>query len=168
MSDLFKHVAPSECNIDYHNLMNFAKRLENQDIPMHSLTIMRGDKICMETYYAPYEKDTLHRMFSMTKTLVSLGIGKLYGEGKLSLDDHIVDYFKDKLPKEGAYEYTSMLTIRDMLKEKKKVNFIELFDNFEKPYVVVTFLSVLEMTKNREINIKQDNNFSDIYLERVD
>ncbi len=115
MSDLFKHVAPSECNIDYHNLMNFAKRLENQDIPMHSLTIMRGDKICMETYYAPYEKDTLHRMFSMTKTLVSLGIGKLYGEGKLSLDDHIVDYFKDKLPKEGAYEYTSMLTIRDML-----------------------------------------------------
>ena len=115
MSDLFKHVAPSECNIDYHNLMNFAKRLENQDIPMHSLTIMRGDKICMETYYAPYEKDTLHRMFSMTKTLVSLGIGKLYGEGKLTLDDHIVDYFKDKLPKEGAYEYTSMLTIRDML-----------------------------------------------------
>ena len=115
MSDFFKHVAPSECNIDYRNLMNFAKRLENQDIPMHSLTIMRGDKICMETYYAPYEKDTLHRMFSMTKTLVSLGIGKLYGEGKLSLDDHIVDYFKDKLPKEGAYEYTSMLTIRDML-----------------------------------------------------
>jgi len=48
-----------------------------------------------------YEKDTLHRMFSMTKTLVSLGIGKLYGEGKLSLDDHIVDYFKDKLPKEA-------------------------------------------------------------------
>jgi chromatin segregation and condensation protein Rec8/ScpA/Scc1 (kleisin family) len=24
------------------------------------------------------------------------------------------------------------------------------------------------MAKNREINIKQDNNFSDIYLERVD
>lgn len=58
--------------------------------------------------------------------------------------------------------------IRDILKVYKKVNFIELFDNFSKPYVVVTFLSVLEMAKNREINIKQDNNFSDIYLERVD
>lgn len=115
MSSSFKYVSPSECNIDYHNLMNFAKRLEKQDIPMHSLTIMRGNKICMETYYAPYKKDTLHRMFSMTKTLVSLGIGKLCEEGKLSLDDHIVDYFKDKLPKDGAYEYTSMLTIRDML-----------------------------------------------------
>ncbi len=58
--------------------------------------------------------------------------------------------------------------IREILKVKKKLKFIELFDDFSKPYVVVTFLSVLEMVKNREINIKQDNNFSDIYLERVD
>ena len=58
--------------------------------------------------------------------------------------------------------------IRDILKEKKKVNFVELFDDFSKPYVVVTFLSVLEMAKNKEITLKQDNNFSDIYLERVD
>ena len=58
--------------------------------------------------------------------------------------------------------------IRDILKEKKKINFVELFDDFSKPYVVVTFLSVLEMAKNKEITLRQDNNFSDIYLERVD
>ena len=61
-----------------------------------------------------------------------------------------------------------VVKIRDILKIKKKVNFIELFDDFSKPYVVVTFLSVLEMAKNGEITLKQDNNFSDIYLERVD
>ena len=58
--------------------------------------------------------------------------------------------------------------IREVLKIKKKINFIELFDDFSRAYVVVTFLSILEMVKNREINIKQENNFSDIYLERVD
>ena len=58
--------------------------------------------------------------------------------------------------------------IRDILKEKKKISFVELFDDFSKPYVVVTFLSVLEMAKNKEITLRQDNNFSDIYLERVD
>ncbi len=58
--------------------------------------------------------------------------------------------------------------IREILKDKKRLNFVDLFDDFSKPYVVVTFLSILEMVKNREINIKQDNNFSDIYLERVD
>lgn len=115
MQTTFNHVNPSVCNIDYHNLINFATRLEKQDIPMHSLTIMRGNNICMETYYAPYDKDTFHRMFSMTKTLVSLGIGKLCGENKLSLNDHIIDYFPDKLPKDGAYEYMKMLTIKDML-----------------------------------------------------
>lgn len=61
-----------------------------------------------------------------------------------------------------------IVKIRDMLKEKKRVNFIELFDDFSKSYVVVTFLSVLEMAKNGEITLNQDNNFSDIYLERVD
>ena len=58
--------------------------------------------------------------------------------------------------------------IRDILKEKRKISFVELFDDFSKPYVVVTFLSVLEMAKNKEITLRQDNNFSDIYLERVD
>lgn len=58
--------------------------------------------------------------------------------------------------------------IRDILKVKKRLNFVELFDDFSKPYVVVTFLSILEMTKNREVTLKQENNFSDIYVERVD
>ena len=58
--------------------------------------------------------------------------------------------------------------IREILKNRKRLNFVELFDNFSKSYVVVTFLSILEMVKTREINIKQDNNFGDIYLERVD
>ena len=58
--------------------------------------------------------------------------------------------------------------IRDILSVRKKVNFVELFDDFSKSYVVVTFLSVLEMAKSKEIIIKQDSNFSDIYLERVD
>ena len=61
-----------------------------------------------------------------------------------------------------------VVKIREILKLKKKINFIELFDDFSKPYVVVTFLSILEMAKNKEITLKQDNNFSDIYVERVD
>ena len=61
-----------------------------------------------------------------------------------------------------------VVKIREILKEQKRVKFTSLFDDFSKSYVVVTFLSVLEMAKNREITLKQDNNFSDIYLERVD
>lgn len=55
--------------------------------------------------------------------------------------------------------------IRNILKKEKKCNFTHLFDTFTKPYIVVTFLSILEMSKNNELIITQDKNFGDIYLE---
>lgn len=55
--------------------------------------------------------------------------------------------------------------IRDLLKVKHKVEFFELFDDISKPYVVVTFLSILEMSKDKEILITQENNFDKIYCE---
>ena len=55
--------------------------------------------------------------------------------------------------------------IRSILKTKKKVDFFELFEVINKPFVVVTFLSILEMTKNNEINIKQSKNFDKITIE---
>lgn len=56
-------------------------------------------------------------------------------------------------------------SIRSVISIKKKVKFNDLFDIITKDYCIVTFLAVLEMTKNNEIVINQDNNFSDIYLE---
>ena len=55
--------------------------------------------------------------------------------------------------------------IRNILKTKKNCKFEELFEEFTKPYVVVTFLSILEMAKNNEILIKQDGNFGEISIE---
>ena len=88
----FESIKPEAAGIASSRLINFARRLENQNIPMHSIIIMRHGKICMETYYAPYTKDTLHRMFSVTKSMVSLAIGLLADEGKISLDDHMTNY----------------------------------------------------------------------------
>ncbi len=57
--------------------------------------------------------------------------------------------------------------IRKILDEKKQVEFTELFDIVTKEGIVVTFLSILDMSKNREIMIKQSNVFSTIMIERV-
>lgn len=54
--------------------------------------------------------------------------------------------------------------IKNILKKKKKVNFEELFDQFNKDYVVVTFLSILTMAKKQELIIEQENNFSEITI----
>lgn len=56
------------------------------------------------------------------------------------------------------------LEIKKMLKEKGKVSFFELFEIVTKEYVVVTFLSILELAKKQELDIKQENNFEKIFL----
>lgn len=57
------------------------------------------------------------------------------------------------------------IMIRNIIKDRGKVNFLDLFDDISKPYVIVTFLSILDLSKKREIVITQDKNFGDIYLE---
>lgn len=57
--------------------------------------------------------------------------------------------------------------IRNILKKEKKCEFTSLFEEVSKPYVVVTFLSVLEMSKNKELKISQDKNFGSIMLEMM-
>lgn len=54
--------------------------------------------------------------------------------------------------------------IKSILKERKRVNFIELFEVITKEYVVVTFLSILALSRKQEIEIEQENNFKDIII----
>jgi len=54
--------------------------------------------------------------------------------------------------------------ILDKLKTKKQLNFDELFETFTKDYVVVTFLSILDLAKKQNISIKQDRNLGTITL----
>lgn len=56
--------------------------------------------------------------------------------------------------------------IRDILEKRKRVNFIELFTEPTKEYIVVTFLSILEMCKLNEITLTQQDNYSPIMIEK--
>ena len=57
------------------------------------------------------------------------------------------------------------ISIRNVLKIKKKINFIKLFDVLNKEYVVVTFLAILEMARKNELKISQENEYGDIICE---
>src|SRR5574344_698059 len=56
--------------------------------------------------------------------------------------------------------------IKELLKTKSKVTFEELFDVCTRDYVVVTFLSVLNMAKNGEIALEENDNFEELYIVR--
>lgn len=54
--------------------------------------------------------------------------------------------------------------IRTILRKKKNINFEELFEVYKKDYIVVTFLSILNLARKQELEIKQEDNFDKIYL----
>lgn len=54
--------------------------------------------------------------------------------------------------------------IKSILKKNHKVAFEELFEEFTKEYFVVTFLSILDLSKKQQLEIVQDNNFGKIFL----
>lgn len=58
--------------------------------------------------------------------------------------------------------------IKNILKTKRRVSFFELFPVVSKEYVVATFLAILEMCKNNEITIMQNDTFDDIVCEVKD
>ena len=95
----------------------------------------------------------------------------------ITLDD-LINAFNEFLKRKQMKEPTSTtvtkrelsveqrsLEVRNIIKVKGKVNFFDLFEEVTKPYIVVTFLSILNMTKNKEIIISQKNNFGQIYIE---
>lgn len=60
--------------------------------------------------------------------------------------------------------YERSLEVINVVRNKKRVLFSELFNDFSRDYVIVTFLSILDLARNQDVLIEQDNNFKDIVL----
>ena len=111
---LFDKITPEEAGIESRYIADYVSLLERRGMTTHSLLMMKGDKIFAEYYWAPFHRDFLHRMYSQTKSYVSIAIGLLIDEGKVALDAPIISYFPDKIRRDIP-EYLKAQTVRDML-----------------------------------------------------
>ena len=94
----------------------------------------------------------------------------------ISLDDLIKAFSKFCERKEFEKPLNTVVTkkeysirkrskeILDKLKLKKKLEFDELFDVYTKDYVVVTFLSILNLAKRGNLLLSQDRNLDKIVI----
>lgn len=76
--------------------------------------MIKGDKIFSETYWKPFHRDLNHRMYSQTKSFVSVAIGLLIEDGKLRLDDKVSSFFEDKI-NTPLPEFVKNQTVEQML-----------------------------------------------------
>ena len=111
---MFEMTTPEKVGIPTERIIEFLEKLERRGAIMHSMIITRYGKTVLEKYWAPFNKDFNHRMYSSTKSYTAIAIGLLEEEGKLSLDERLVDIFPDKIDGE-AHEYLKEQTVRQML-----------------------------------------------------
>lgn len=85
---------------------SFFKKIEKEDLHIGSLVISDSNGL----FYSHHFIDKGPRnIYSHSKSFVSLMFGIAMDEGLVSLDDHVVDYFKDVLTKEQYDEFYPML-----------------------------------------------------------
>ncbi len=111
---MFEKITPIQAGSTSADILEFMQIIDEYCPGMHSVILSRGGKIFHECYYAPFHKDYLHRMYSVTKSFVSVAIGLLIEDGKLQLTDRFVDLFPEYTP-EDVDPKLAELTLRDML-----------------------------------------------------
>lgn len=105
---------PGDAGVCSERIIEYLERLEGYNLSTHNLILARDDKIFFEQYWKPFDKTFLHRMYSVSKSFVSLAIGFLEQDGLISLNDRIEKYFAEELKKQ-ADDNMKRQTIRDML-----------------------------------------------------
>ena len=111
---MFNKISPEKAGISSKNVLEFIKTLEKYHMCTHSIIMARGKDIFAEAYYAPFHKDYKHRMYSISKSFVSIAIGLAAEDGLISLEDKMVKYFPEYM-NENTNEYLLNMTIREML-----------------------------------------------------
>jgi CubicO group peptidase (beta-lactamase class C family) len=87
---------PEAQGIDSRGLIRTLGRVRDEGINLHSLIIIRNGYLILEAYVPPYDKDILHSVKSVTKSIMSALVGIALEEGILdSLDQTVSEYLPE-------------------------------------------------------------------------
>ena len=80
----------------------------------HSIMVLKKGKVVYEDYFAGYAPDSLYQVYSVSKTVLALAAGFAVEEGKISVDDKVIDFFPGRLP-ENVSDTLSSIAVKHLL-----------------------------------------------------
>ena len=110
---------PEKTGISSRHVLAFYQELEKYGLSTHGVIMSRGEQVFTECYWTPFHETFLHRMYSVTKSFVSIAIGFCQQDGLLSLEDALESYF----PEYSTEPCRHSSTILDMLQMKSDVDY---------------------------------------------
>jgi CubicO group peptidase (beta-lactamase class C family) len=109
-----KYKLPEQCGISSANIKEYVDCLEECGLSTHDVIIARGNDIVFEKYWKPFGPEFLHRMYSVSKTFVSIAVGFAIQDGYFSIYDKMADLFPEEL-EDVENEILRNQTVKDML-----------------------------------------------------
>lgn len=87
---------------------------------------------------------------------------------KLMRRHQLMKPLKTKIMSQNVSIDQRILTLKRQLQYKTKVAFSALFEQWDKEYIVVTFLALLELVKSAQITLVQQSYQEDIYISSLE
>lgn len=89
--------APERQGIDSARLLPIFDLLEEKQVPIHSLLVVRNGRIVLEAIFPPFDDESTHDMASCTKSVTATILGMAIERGLLdSVDQSFVAAFKNR------------------------------------------------------------------------
>lgn len=106
--------APEAQGISSAALLALVEEAEREIDALHSIMIVRHGRVVLEGWWAPYAAREPHQLYSLSKSFTSTAIGIAAAEGRLAIDDRVLDFFPDAAPAEPSNHLKAM-RVRDLL-----------------------------------------------------
>jgi len=109
----WKYATPESQGMDSELLAEAIDYIIAGDMDIHSLLIIRNGYIVTEAYFAPYTRDSLHDVASITKSISSTLIGIAIDQGIIGgVDSTVGDYIPTVSPDLAGLTVEDLLTMR--------------------------------------------------------
>ena len=129
LNDGFSVAAPSEEGFDPKVINEMMQKVYSGEYgELHSVLVIKNEKIILEDYLGGYSANDLHAIQSCTKSIASLLIGIAHDKGYIkSIDEKIFDFF----PQYNNLKTNdwNKVTLRDILTMSAGLNWDDKFDS---------------------------------------
>src|SRR5262245_33452264 len=85
--------SPEAQGVSSAAILSFIEAADNSIDSLHSFMLLRHGHVVAEGWWSPYDAQSPHVLFSLSKSFTSTAIGLAISEGKLSVDDEVLKFF---------------------------------------------------------------------------
>jgi CubicO group peptidase (beta-lactamase class C family) len=107
--------SPEQQGISSAEILAFLEAADKNIDSLHSIMILRHGQVVAEGWWSPYNPQSPHSLFSLSKSFTSTAVGLAIAEGKLRLDDEVLKFFPDDAPAEPSNNLKAM-RVSDLLR----------------------------------------------------